>query len=638
MLGAPILGGLTPRVPTFVYMLHPAWLRSLIVLGSLLGISHGHAQREVDVLRGVWEQRRAQLGPAPDTLFVRLTNELSVAYQYDGSADSALSLAHMAMRMAEEGVRLRPAAERRTWQGLLMAAQRTEAAQLFFLNRYPESIAAIKRYLGTAEELQLPEEIGAAYNYLGYCHTAMDDLPGALQWSRKAMETMRGVGPGPDLANAYTGLGNILDEMGQRDSALVYLRKALDLHRTMDHPNNHASTLFSAIETLRRMGQEDSVDAYLVRAKGLVDRLDEPRPTMNYLSLLGQRELDQGRLKEALAHLLQADSMALRLEDHRARHYIDRSLALAYAGVGDARQAWQRAEVADAEMKSDLGLEKVRAVAAAQAQAEQEKLLATAEAKAEALRKGRWFAWALAGGGVLVALLLGILYQQGRKSARRLAAAQDELMRLEKQREAERVRMNVSRDIHDELGGSLSKIALLSDLLQGGGSADEHVARLRSIAEHARRVRGGLNDVVWAADPSSDTAGALLQHIADRAHQLLEGTGVALQLDLHADEPGRTLSPAFKRDLSMVVKEALNNALKHARPTIIMVRLSLCGSRYELSVTDNGQGLRHGPVDGGNGLVNMRTRIGAHGGTLEVRSGENNVGTVVGAQGPIVSP
>lgn len=300
---------------------------------------------------------------------------------------------------------------------------------------------------------------------------------------------------------------------------------------------------------------------------------------------------------------------------------------------GDARNAASRADLADAEMKEDMGLEKVRAVSAAQARAEQERQLATAEANAEALRKGRWFAWALAGGGGLVALLLGVLYVQGRRSAHRLAAAQDELMRLEKQREAERVRMNVARDIHDELGGSLSKIALLSDLVQENGADEESKDKLRSIADHARQVRGSLNDVVWAADPTSDHAGALLQHIADRAHRLLDGTGVELQLDLHAADPAQPLGPAFKRDLSMVVKEALNNALKHARPTSIAVRFHLRGSYYELAVSDNGQGLGHSPTDGGNGMANMQERINAHGGTFTVRGVVNGLGTVVEAHG-----
>ncbi len=514
-----------------------------------------------------------------------------------------------------------------------MTAERIRASQLFFLNRYPDSIEAIKAYLATAEELQLPEEIGAAYNYMGYCYTAMDDLPSALNWSRKAMEAMRGIGGGIDLANAYTGLGNILDEMGQHDSALFYMRKALDLHRTLDRPNNHAATYFSAIEVLRHLGLGDSVDVYLARVSVLVAQLDLPRSNMHYLNLVGQRQLEVGASGDAIDRLLQADTLAVAIEDHRSRHYINRALALAYAAVGEPKKAAERAELADAELKEDMGLEKVRAVSAAQATAEQEKQLATAEANAEALRKGRWFAWALAGGGVLVALLLGVLYRQGRRNAKRLAAAQDELMRLEKQREAERVRMNVSRDIHDELGGSLSKIALLSDLVQQTGAGEESTDRLRSIADHARQVRGSLNDVVWAADPSSDHAGALLQHIADRAHRLLDGTGVDLQLDLHTDDPAQSLGPAFKRDLSMVVKEALNNALKHARPTAITVRFHLHGSQYELAVTDNGQGLGHSPTEGGNGMANMRERIHAHGGTLSVRGAVNGQGTVVEAHG-----
>ena len=451
------------------------------------------------------------------------------------------------------------------------------------------------------------------------------------------METMRGIGGGIDLANAYTGLGNVLDELGQYDSALFYMRKALDLHRELDRPGNHSGTLFSAIETLRHLQWPDSVDAYLNRVAPLVAEIDQPRTHMHYLNLLGQRAVEAGRAHEGIAHLLRADSLSVAIEDHRSRHYINRALALGYAAVGNTREAVTRAELADAELKEDMGLEKVRAVAAAQAKADQERQLATSEANAEALRKGRWFAWAVAGGGVMVALLLGVLYRQGRKSAKQLAAAQAELLRMEKQREAERVRMSVARDIHDELGGSLSKIALLSDLVQQEHAAAQSGDRLRSIADHARQVRGSLNDVVWAADPSSDHAGALLQHIADRAHRLLDGTGVELQLDLHADDPQQVLGPAFKRDLSMVVKEALNNALKHARPSLISVRFRIHADRFALTVSDNGRGMGHSAVDGGNGLANMRERLSAHGGSFQVRPAETGTGTVVEAAGSLAT-
>lgn len=610
-------------------MLRSAWF----LLLSLIGAASSAQLPALDELRSAWGRWSAIQGRNADTLGTKLALDLSLAFQNNGRSDSALLFSQRAIDLAGAGLRLARTDQRTTWLHHRMTAERMHAAQLFFLNRYPESIEAIKAYLATAEELQLPEEIGAAYNYLGYCYTTMEDLPSALKWSRKAMQTMRGVGGGVDLANAYTGLGNILDEMGQHDSALFYMRKALELHRTLDRPNNRAATYFSAIETLRHLQWPDSVDAYLARVAPLVTSIDQPRTSMHFFNLLGQREFEQGRNTEAIAHLLQADTLALGIEDHRSRHYINRALALAYAAIGSPTLATERAELADAELKEDLGLEKVRAVSAAQATAQQEKQLATAEARAEALRKGRWFAWALATGGVLVALLLAVLYVQGRGNAKRLAAAQEELVRLEKQREAERVRTNVSRDIHDELGGSLSKIALLSDLVQEQAGGEESKQRLRSIADHARQVRGSLNDVVWAADPSSDHTGALLQHIADRAHRLLQGTGVELHLDLHADDPARSLGPAFKRDLSLVVKEALTNALKHARPTRINVRLHLIGSHYELAVADDGQGLGHSPTDGGNGLANMRERIHAHGGTLSVRSTVSGQGTVVEAYG-----
>lgn len=88
-------------------------------------------------------------------------------------------------------------------------------------------------YLGTAEELRLPEEIGAAYNYLGYCYNAMEDVPAALHWSNKALGILKR-NEGQDLANAYVGIAGLHFELGQRDSALICLREALRLYERLD--------------------------------------------------------------------------------------------------------------------------------------------------------------------------------------------------------------------------------------------------------------------------------------------------------------------------------------------------------------------------------------------------------------------
>ncbi len=618
---------------------------AIVLWAALIGAPLAKAQtNDTADDRSRWDRWLRSARSATDSSGTVAATGLSRTHQNNGDLDSALAMAQQAILLARAGLDATAGRGRARWLNHLLVAQRMMGAQLFFLNRYPESIEAINSYLVTAEELQLPEEIGAAYNYLGYCYTAMEDLPSALAWSRKAMVTMRGIGDGIDLANAYTGLGNILDEMGQGDSALFYFHKALDLHRTLDRPNNHAATLFSTIETLRHLGWPDSVDAYLLRVQPLVALLDQPRSDMNYLNLLGQRAVEMGNSKEGIVYLLTADSISVAIEDHRSRHFINRSLALAYAAIGNVKEASLRAELADAEMKEDMGLEKVRAVAAAQAKAEQEKELATAAANAEAYNKGRWLAWSVAGGGIAIAVLLGMLYRQSRKNTRRLTASnralvetQDELMRVGKEREAEVVRTRVARDIHDELGGSLSKIALLSDLVQQEGSpAEERAQRLRSIADHARQIRGSLNDVVWAADPSSDSAGSFMQYIADRAHRLLDGTGVDLQLNLHVQDPDLLLDPAFKHDLSMVVKEALNNALKHAQPKIIQLRFQIDTDRFGLAIADDGRGLGHSPTDGGNGLVNMRARIAAHGGSLSVNPAGIGTGTLVEAHGPLI--
>ncbi len=216
--------------------------------------------------------------------------------------------------------------------------------------------------------------------------------------------------------------------------------------------------------------------------------------------------------------------------------------------------------------------------------------------------------------GVLVALGAG-LWQLKLSIGRRLRRAEE--LRL-----VDRERTRIARDIHDDLGAALTRIVFRSEMVARNtlGSANLEAAA-SGIAEAAREAVQSLAEVVWATNPGRDDLESLANFICQRAEKLLEGLPARLHLEVQQPLPALPLSSDVRHNLYQVVKEALNNAMKHAAASKIVIRLAVNDGELRIAVEDDGCGFdSQAPASEGNGLENMRSRITALGGTLELVS------------------
>lgn len=216
--------------------------------------------------------------------------------------------------------------------------------------------------------------------------------------------------------------------------------------------------------------------------------------------------------------------------------------------------------------------------------------------------------------------------------------------RLEREREIERERTRIARDLHDDLGASLTQIDLLGALVERCGTGSP------AAAEHLHEIRGKavetiatLDEIVWAVSPTNDTLRSLCDYLTSFAEQFFRATDVRCRLDI-APIPGDVPLPAdIRHALFHSVKEALNNVVRHAAATICHVRLSADGGVLAIDVDDDGRGFDshdHGFVPG-DGLANMRSRMEAVGGwhvVDTVRGGGTRVRLAVPLRGGILPP
>ncbi len=206
------------------------------------------------------------------------------------------------------------------------------------------------------------------------------------------------------------------------------------------------------------------------------------------------------------------------------------------------------------------------------------------------------------------------------------------LLRLEQDAMLERERVRIARNLHDDLGANVTHLGLLLQRMHG--VTDLPCELLRLVGEGldvTRRTKGSLDAAVWAVNPARDTLGDLVGYLAQTAWRLCEGGGMELALDLPEEVPDRALGAEWRHNVVMVAKEATHNAIKHSGGTALRLRVALEGNGLRVEVCDNGRGM--GPGNGsspGNGHVNMRQRVAAMGGIVEIH-GPAGAGTSVRA-------
>ncbi len=204
------------------------------------------------------------------------------------------------------------------------------------------------------------------------------------------------------------------------------------------------------------------------------------------------------------------------------------------------------------------------------------------------------------------------LYGARRRMKRKLEA-------LEQRNAIERERGRIARDIHDDLGSSLTRIMLLGERVEERLERSEDVAdQVRKIVNSARHTVQAVDEIVWAVNPENDTLDGLISYIGHYADELFEDSTVSLRLEVPMELPAIVLPAEVRHNLFLVVKEALHNVLKHSRASQVQVRVSATTTSLEFEIRDNGRGFDPGAPQSGNGLHNMRRRTEALNGRFEI--------------------
>lgn len=228
----------------------------------------------------------------------------------------------------------------------------------------------------------------------------------------------------------------------------------------------------------------------------------------------------------------------------------------------------------------------------------------------------RWYFFAMV--GTAIGLILWGIWHYRRQQKRRL----------------EKFRESLARDLHDEMGSTLSSIRFFGEYAktQLEGNQSQVAAVLQRIVLSASSLSESMQDIVWAMRQNNEQLEDLGARLTEFGLRVFEAKGIVFHIQIQEGFSGKPLSPEIRRNLYLIFKEAVNNTAKYAEATEATLSLSIRKGWLFMKISDNGKGFSKtdstGNEGGGNGLHNMRQRANEIKGHLEILTGKN-IGTSV---------
>jgi signal transduction histidine kinase len=228
----------------------------------------------------------------------------------------------------------------------------------------------------------------------------------------------------------------------------------------------------------------------------------------------------------------------------------------------------------------------------------------------------------------LAAVWISQLHRLVEQRSRQLQKETLEREVAERERTLETERSRIARDLHDDLGSSLTEISVLASKGQRLGALDELADLFRAITNKARGLVTALDVIVWAVDPKDNSLESVADYLGDFASEYLSHSGIKCRFDIPVTLPPIKLDGRLRHGLLLAVKETLHNVERHAQATEVQFQMTLAEEQLEIVISDNGKGFDATNRYRGNGLKNLPLRLSQLGGRYTIKSSMGS-GTIV---------
>ena len=474
------------------------------------------------------------------------------------------------------------------------------------LGDYKSALLQQLRALKLFEEEKNLKGQSFCYQNISNSFIEMKQFKNALSYALKSLEIKKSINDTRGICTAEMGLGQIYNGLGKYAEALTHYSNAMTIASNLKLTSEQAKINYNIAKTY--IEKKDSINAvsYLNKSRQMAEQLGDSSITssvqleltalqtkkqslpLSEKTLLSSIEKMQrsGQLpKEAVGYQRIAEIFAANQQYDKALEYtkkfydyrdsINNNELLMQVKKIEEQYNLDKKEKEIAILKKDQLLQ--------QAQIEKQKLYQTGGAVFLVLM-------------VFIAILIINRYRTVQKNRQLLAM--------------EKMRNGIARDLHDDIGSTLTSINILSKVMLQETSRNNSVQtqNLLKIKEHSSSIMDSMSDIVWAINPHNDTVEKVIFKMKEFASEVLDPLNIAFNFLVEGDFSQARLTLDKRKDLYLIFKEAVNNAAKYSNCDKVNIILKHAEGNINLQVNDNGCGFDEQKVKYGNGVRNIRER------------------------------
>lgn len=450
------------------------------------------------------------------------------------------------------------------------------------------------KYLGSLEQaleyqlkaLQLSREIdfplteSYALHQLGVIYTDMGDFESALEYYGQSLQMRRKLGDKWGEAGGLDNMGLVYCKINEFEKALDACSKSLLLSQTINDKKGEGNALYHLGLIHHKMGKSEQAYTYLNWSLELRRELADKRGQIESLLLCIELFINQDPeateilLREAseIGQEIQAQDLLMEIHHQQYKFYK------------------QKREIEQALFHLEMQQQIERAW------------------QSETVLKK------------LISQKVNHQVEQAKKEAENLVLKAEMKLLADRQR--------IARDLHDDVGSTLSSISILSESYVRDGQTVIDPARFGNLGDKARAALESISDIVWMVNPENDSMEHILTRMTSYAVEILESINITLIMDIDPLITHLNLPMERRKDFYLLFKEAINNIAKYSAATQVWINLHECDQEVCLEIKDNGRGFDLDQAKKGNGLLNMQQRAQRLQGNFSLQSKEN-AGTAI---------
>ena len=193
----------------------------------------------------------------------------------------------------------------------------------------------------------------------------------------------------------------------------------------------------------------------------------------------------------------------------------------------------------------------------------------------------------------------------------------------------EQIRSKVARDLHDDMGSTLSSIKIMSNIALEKRETEASQGYLKSIRQNAALMQESMSDIVWAINPENDSLEKVIIRMKEFTAEILEPLDIHYEFIEDGDFATARLDLHVRKDFYLIFKEAINNTAKYSGCRRLIVHLTRFTQGIRLRISDDGTGFDISKISAGNGLKNMRYRAESIHAVLQIESVPNEGTSII---------